>query len=64
MRILTDFSKILKLRAYFAPAEGSKMKNFTHPAGKWLLATKDYALLFGLILTISTSVFDREENYV
>jgi hypothetical protein len=39
------------------------MKNFTHPAGKWLLATKDYALLFGLILTICTSVFAEDPNW-
>ena len=29
----------------------------THPYNKWLLVTRDYALLFGLILTFYTSVF-------
>jgi uncharacterized delta-60 repeat protein len=33
------------------------MKTITHSAGNWLLATRDYALLFGLVLTICTSVF-------
>ena len=36
------------------------MKTITHSAGNWLLATRDYALLFGLVLTICTSVFGEE----
>ena len=33
------------------------MKTFTHPAGKWLLATRNYSFLLVLILIICTSVF-------
>jgi uncharacterized delta-60 repeat protein len=38
------------------------MKANTHPAGNWLPATNNYALLFCLILTICTSVFGVEAN--
>jgi len=38
------------------------MKTITHSAGNWLLATKNYALLFGLILAICTAVFAAEPN--
>ena len=36
------------------------MRSITHPAGKWLLAMRNYALLIGLILGICTSVFGEE----
>ncbi|MCJ7728969.1 MAG: right-handed parallel beta-helix repeat-containing protein, partial [Sedimentisphaerales bacterium] len=41
------------------------MKTITHPASKWLLATRNCTLLLGLILilTICTSVFAEDPNW-